>query len=418
MVARVETAELKASDAYSPETREQEPKADMEGVDSLLLHLIRIIALYLFVFLSQTAKLVVTDAELAIFVATPDLLDEETNELQRRLHVALLAWVKSEVKNDLFDGLLQEQRVFVVIKRLFRQQRTKAAAQYRVLAALLTSYLTRLQTPLVHCEPSSMLSSTLEYLLTKENDAASKEPIALSMLYPLVNAVDLVNIEQRECLDALMNLFRWLSVHDQSQEVFTTFLSKYHAKIITMTDDDTMPRFDSDPSNLTIKDELGMCFVQTLLRYSDHIFRRDSQFDDLVPTLSFSDTDDDDSSSEDGSVLTRLQSAQDSNLSAELLEKHTNSSAMNQIAISPDEEENALPAKVSSCSLFKRTKRDEKTMKVLMKSATKPSSQAAFVDDGFSIGMEWEDEEPLPTGVCFGIAAAGTLAAVLCVFLN
>ncbi|KUF86685.1 hypothetical protein AM588_10001609 [Phytophthora nicotianae] len=359
MVARVETAELKASDAYSPETREQEPKADMEDVDSLLLHLIRIIALYLFVFLSQTAKLVVTDAELAIFVATPDLLDEETNELQRRLHAALLAWVKSEVKNDLFDGLLQEQRVFVVIKRLFRQQRTKAAAQYRVLAALLTSYLTRLQTPLVHCEPSSMLSSTLEYLLTKEKDTASKEPIALSMLYPLVNAVDLVNIEQRECLDALMNLFRWLSVHDQSQE-----------------------------------------------------------FDDLVPTLSFSDTDDDDSSSEDGSVLTRLQSAQDSNLSAELLEKHTNSSAMNQIAISPDEEENALPAKVSSCPLFKCTKREEKTMKVLMKTATKPSLQAAFVDDGFSIGMEWEDEEPSPTGVCFGIAAAGTLAAVLCVFLN
>jgi hypothetical protein len=195
---------------------------DVEEADGLLLHLIRTIALYLFVLLSQTAKLAVADAELVGFVsdaATPDLLDAQTAALQRRLHLALFAWVQGEVNSNQFDGLLQEQRAFVVIKRLFRQQHTKAAAQCRVLAALLTSYLARLETPLVQCEPSSMLSSTLEYLLAKEANSASKEPVPLPMLYPLVNAVDLVSIEQRECLDALMNLLRWLTAHDETKTV-------------------------------------------------------------------------------------------------------------------------------------------------------------------------------------------------------
>ncbi|POM80072.1 Hypothetical protein PHPALM_2136 [Phytophthora palmivora] len=246
----------------STETQELQLCPPSEGP---LFHLIRIISLYLFVFLSQTSKLVMTDAELAIFVsdaATFDLLDKQTKELRYRLHTVLLAWMPNEMNSYQFDGL-QEQQAFVVIKKLFRQQRIKAATQCRVLAVLLTSYLTRLETPLVYCEPSSMLSSTLEYLLTKEKNATNKEPMPLSMLYPLVNAVDLVGVEQRECLDALMNLLRWLSSHDQSQMIFIKFISKYQAKI-----------FSSKVNN---SDELGACFVRTLLRYSDHIFRRDFQ---------------------------------------------------------------------------------------------------------------------------------------------
>ncbi|GMG16615.1 unnamed protein product [Phytophthora fragariaefolia] len=226
VAADVSMLELKTpshADEHS-EPHELDLGVDKESADGMLLHLIRTIALYLFVFLSQTTKLAVTDAELSVFAAdaaTPDLLDAQTKELQRRLHAALFAWVQSEVNSNQFDGLLQEQRAFVVIKRLFRQQRAKAAAQCRVLAALLSSYLTRLETPLVHCESRSMLSSTLEYLLTTQSDATSKEPVPRPMLYPLVNAVDLVSIEQRECLDALMNLLRWLSAHDQFQTVST-----------------------------------------------------------------------------------------------------------------------------------------------------------------------------------------------------
>ncbi|RLN97955.1 hypothetical protein BBJ28_00022577 [Nothophytophthora sp. Chile5] len=195
---------------------------DQEGSDGLLLHLIRTIALYLFVFLSQTAALAVTDTEFSAFASdaeTPNLLDAQTTELERRLHATLLAWVQSEVASNQFDGLLQEQRAFVVIKRFLRQQRAKAAAQCRVLAALLTAYLARLQTPLVLCEPCSMLSSTLEYLLAKESDSGQDEPVPLPMLYPLVNAVDSVSIEQRECLDALTTLLGWLATRDRSQMV-------------------------------------------------------------------------------------------------------------------------------------------------------------------------------------------------------
>ncbi|KAG6954237.1 hypothetical protein JG688_00012460 [Phytophthora aleatoria] len=331
------------------DTSEPELGRDTEDVDGLLLHLIRTIALYLFVFLSQTAKLVVTDAELACFAATPDLLDEQSKELQRRLHTALFAWVQSDVKNNQFDGLLQEQRAFVVIKRLFRQQRTQAAAH--------------------------MLSSTLEYLLAKEKDAANKEPVPLPMLYPLVNAVDLASTEQRECLDALMNLFRWLSAHDQSQKVFTTFTNKFHGKIIGLTED----RFDNDNSSLSISGELGVCFVQMLLRYSDHIFRRDLQFEDMVPTLSYSDTEDDDASSEDGSA--RLQSPQDlnDNLSAEILESPTNKNygdLVLDVAAVAKKESAAPPAKMS---LHKRKKREEKATEVPVKSAR--SRHAEFLDE-------------------------------------
>ncbi|KAG2786740.1 hypothetical protein PC129_g15574 [Phytophthora cactorum] len=395
------------------DTSEPELGRDTEDVDGLLLHLIRTIALYLFVFLSQTAKLVVMDAELACFAATPDLLDEQSKELQRRLHTALFAWVQSDVKNNQFDGLLQEQRAFVVIKRLFRQQRTQAAAQCRALAALLTSYLTRLETPLVYCEPSSMLSSTLEYLLAKEKDAANKEPVPLPMLYPLVNAVDLASTEQRECLDALMNLFRWLSAHDQSQKVFTTFTNTFHGKIIGLTED----RFDNDNSSLNISGELGVCFVQMLLRYSDHIFRRDLQFEDMVPTLSYSDTEDDDASSEDGSARLQSPQALNDNLSAEILETPTNKNygdlVLDVAAVA--KKESAAPS--AKMSLHKRKKREEKATEVPVKSAR--SRHAEFLDEQLLSDEEWEDDEPLPTVVCFGIAvAAGTLAALLCVFFN
>ncbi|KAL3674309.1 hypothetical protein V7S43_000264 [Phytophthora oleae] len=357
-----------------------------ELADGLVLHLIRTIALYLFVFLSQTT---VADAELAVLVSsctTTDVLDEQTVELQRRLHETLLTWVESEENNNQFDGLLQEQRAFVVIKKLFRQQRTKAADQCRVLAALLTCYLARMETPLVRCEPSSMLSSTLEYLLAMEKH---KEPVPLPMLYPLVNAVDLVTIEQRECLDALMNLLRWLSAHDRTQKGFSTFASKYHAKIIEMTEDS---RDNSDA--------LGVCFVQMLLCYSDHIFRRDLQFDDLVPTLSYSDTKDDDASSEENCPKSRHDIPD--NLSEDF-EKTKTTHEPNQ-----------------KQEVFKTSGVVMKEETILMTAPEKITSQAKsrsfpiHEEERLLISKMLVDEEPLLAAVCVGIAAAGTFAAALC----
>ncbi|KAE8990482.1 hypothetical protein PR003_g21797 [Phytophthora rubi] len=458
VAAEVPTSEPKTlihADGYA------EPQAfdlgdDKDDADGMLLHLIRTIVLYLFVFLSQTAKLAVTDAELAVFAAdaaTPDLLDAQTEELQRRLHAALFAWVQSEVNSNQFDGLLQEQRAFVVIKRLFRQQHAKAAAQCRVLAALLNSYLARLETPLVHCEPSSMLSSTLQYLLAKEKDAKNEEPVPLPMLYPLVNAVDLVSIEQRECLDALMNLLRWLTAHDQSQTVLATFTNKYHVKVIGMEKDSGDSSMNRNDGNEISNEALGVCFVQTLLRYSDHIFRRDLQFEDMVPTLSYSDTEDDDVSSEDGCTQNRHKSSHDlkqisDNLSAAEFEEPTNTAKADanvadevtsvppELPESPQVDKNyeasvlndgtksvAVPSKGVSRSLRKRKKREERVMTVPAKASRRANkSRAKPICDPVQqllLGQEWENEEPLPAVVCFGIAAAaGTLAAMLCVYLN
>ncbi|KAK1947086.1 hypothetical protein P3T76_001096 [Phytophthora citrophthora] len=355
--------------------------APQEPADVLLLHLIRTIALYLFVLLSQTT---VAEAELAVLVSncTTTDLDEQITELQRRLHVTLVAWVESEVNTHQLDGLMQEQRAFVAIKRLFRQQRVKSAVQCRALSALLTCYLERMETPLVRCEPASMLSSTLEYLLAKEKEEAHKEPVPLPMLYPLVNAIDLVTIEQRECLDALMNLLRWLSEYDETQKVFTTFTSKYHTKIIEMTED------NGDNS-----DALGVCFVRMLVRYSDHIFRRDPQFEEIVPTLSYSDTEDDDISSEENCTRSRPD-----NLSEDFEKIKTNETLEPRQKPS-GEETNMLKGKTTRQSNLSSLPIHEE-------------------GDQLLIGKTWVDEEPLPAVVCVGIAAtAGTLAA-LCVFFN
>ncbi|KAG3103868.1 hypothetical protein PI125_g13726 [Phytophthora idaei] len=146
---------------------------------------------------------------------------------------------------------------------------------------------------------------------------------------------------------------------------------------------------------------------QMLLRYSDHIFRRDLQFEDMVPTLSYSDTEDDDASSEDGSA--RLQSPQDlnDNLSAEILETPTSKNygdLVLDVAAVAKKESAAPPAKMS---LRKRKKREEKATEVPVKSAR--SRHAEFLDEQLLSDEEWEDDEPLPTVVCFGIAAAAAV---------
>ncbi|GMF21762.1 unnamed protein product [Phytophthora lilii] len=178
----------------------------------------------------------------------------------------------------------------------------------------------------------------------------------------------------------------------------------------------------------------------------------------MVPTFSYSDTEDDDFSSEDGSAHSRPQSFHDlndipDNLSAADFEKLTDANSTNNTlkhedtTIEPPPElqesskkDNILvkeavdvankdvtlpPTKMTSRSLRKRKKREEKvtappaeTTRRTNKSRSKSVCVPDLVNDAV-LSQEYELEEPLPALVCITIAAAaGTLAAVLCVFYN
>jgi hypothetical protein len=177
----------------------------------------------------------------------------------------------------------------------------------------------------------------------------------------------------------------------------------------------------------------------------------------MVPTLSFSDTEDDDVCSEDGSTLPRQRSLSDSNdipdsSPALNFEKLSNPASATREAedkeaatllVLPEptpsyhaedvlgssiavmsKDKTQTPRKVSSRTLRKRKKREEKlvlagtkTTRRSNKSRSKPIRSADFEDE--ELLMVMQDEEPLPAVVCVGIAAAaGTLAAVLCAFFN
>lgn len=202
---RTAAAKLRAAD--QPETTITFAKtADAEEQSYLLLHLVRVLALYLYVYLSQN-PLLADDLLLQRGV-------ENVGKLELELHTLLLACVEAEVASNQFDGLVQEKSAFLAIKKLFRLERTKAATQCRALVALLSAYLSLMTAPIVTCAPFSMVASTLEYL-AKEN----KKGVSLSLLYPIVNAIDSLSIEQRECLDALTRLWKWVATCDPSELV-------------------------------------------------------------------------------------------------------------------------------------------------------------------------------------------------------
>lgn len=175
-----------------------------EADDVLLLHLIRILALHLFVCLSRSVSTSLEDLELLVTADTSG----ETGDYAERLDAALVPWVQREMAGNQFDGLLHEHRAFLLIRKFFRHHRVAGATQLRVLASLLATYMEQLQVPLVACEPSTVLRSTLEYLLSTGTVLGAVSP---SILYPLVFAVDSLRIEQRDCLEALTTLLKRLS---------------------------------------------------------------------------------------------------------------------------------------------------------------------------------------------------------------
>lgn len=190
---------------HSSNTMTQDDGGEINSDEGLLLQLIRILALYLYVFLSQNAAIAMND------VMAPGKVHAAA--LEHQLHAIMLACVKDEMVSNQFDGLIRERRVFLAIKKLFKQQQMQLQEQIQVLLHLLTTYLALLQAPIVRCEPVSTLTSTLEYLLKE------RKPVSLPLLYPLVNAIDSLTTEQRECLDALTMLWKWLAACDPTEMV-------------------------------------------------------------------------------------------------------------------------------------------------------------------------------------------------------
>lgn len=208
-----------ASTELKPATMEQEPKQQQgeERDDALLLHLIRILALYLVVYLSRSVSLAMDDLA-PLFGPQPRQSNAE-GDASKMLDALLVSWVERETASNQFDGLLPEHRAFLVIKKFFRQH--ARVPQLRVLAALLSTYLSQLRAPLVLCGSTAMLRSTLEYLLTTGKILKAVSP---ALLYPLVNAVDSLSIEQRDCLEALTALLQWLNECCDSSEMVRLML--------------------------------------------------------------------------------------------------------------------------------------------------------------------------------------------------
>lgn len=214
--------------------------ADSEEPQYLLLHLVRVLALYVYVFLSQNPLL----ADDALLHHSAEL---SVSTLERELHAVLLACVEADVASNQFDGLVQEKRVFIAIKKLFRLERVKPATQCKALLALLASYLTGMTAPIVTCAPVSMVRSTLEYLATTER---TTKDVSLSLLYPIVNAVDSLRIEQRECLDALTTLWKWLAARDPSDQVRPTAPAPVTASTLSDLTDPRVRTCDSSSRSL------------------------------------------------------------------------------------------------------------------------------------------------------------------------
>ncbi|KAF1330669.1 hypothetical protein FI667_g4872, partial [Globisporangium splendens] len=398
----------------------------------ILLHLIRVLALYLYVYLSQNPFLV--DDLLVQVVDTESSLLERASKLERELHALLLAFVKSDVASNQFDGVVHEKRMFLAIKKLFRGQDVAAKSQCTTLVALLSSYLTQLQSPIVKCEPFGMLTSTLEYLAQE----TSKQQVALRMLYPIVNAIDSLTIEQRECLDALTTLWKWVAAYDPSTMTLAKIVSRHHSAIIQIdaTEDKTSTRHSA---SIHLPVELGTCFVTTLLHHSDHIFRHGPEVSKEespvqrrtrhnTKTSLESDTEDEESGEDTsrqpeappavvGSVTKTAPPTLPPLTAAEVHVTKT-PSPQKRSAVN-----NNSSKSTSKSAMRRRKKRDDKLVaSSAADAAAVIKQQIKQIDDDVNPAEDQDaqdGDESLPAVVCVGIAAAaGTIAAALCVIFT
>jgi hypothetical protein len=304
--------------------------------------------------------------------------------------------------------------------------------------------------------------------------------VSPALLYPLVNAVDSLSIEQRDCLEALTALLQWLHeccdssemvrwhscssvsrVNDRSltapllqMQVLTKFVGRHHRKVIYVTNDDANSLNDNSrtPPQPTPKDAahlqaLGICFVKTLLCHSDHIFRRDPEFVD-PPALLDSETEDEDfsehspSASPAGAPHKELIGQQEPQLLSPSSSSPTTDSPLSSAETedADDECHEAPTAPVAAAetrhggkssasrSIWKRKKREHKAAaapgSARCQSSRPPAASpivpdvtcsAAAAASATVSGVGDADESYATMAIA---AAAGTLAAVLCVIFT
>uniref|UniRef100_K3WI52 Uncharacterized protein n=1 Tax=Globisporangium ultimum (strain ATCC 200006 / CBS 805.95 / DAOM BR144) TaxID=431595 RepID=K3WI52_GLOUD len=409
--------------AFADRTDDDDSSGDDDDERSyILLHLIRVLALYLYVYISQNPFLV--DDLLVQVVDTESSLLERASKLERELHALLLAFVKSDVASNQFDGVVHEKRMFLAIKKLFRDQDVAAKSQCTTLVALLSSYLTQLQSPIVKCEPFSMLTSTLEYLAQE----TSKQQVALRMLYPIVNAIDSLTIEQRECLDALTTLWKWIAAYDPSAMTLAKIVSRHHSAIIQIDPQEghTSSSSARHRARIHLPVELGTCFVTTLLHHSDHIFRHDpEQYVDLQISLE-SDTEDEES----GEDMSRQPEAPPAVVGSVMKTPPPTlpplTAAEVHVTKTPSPQKRNAANNNSSKSKSAMRRRKKRDDKLVASSAADAAAvikqQIKKIDDDVNPADDQDaqdEDESLPAVVCVGIAAAaGTIAAALCVIFT
>lgn len=160
--------------------------------------------------------------------------------------------------------------------------------------------------------------------------------------------------------------------------------------------------------------DLGACFVTTLLRYSDHIFRHDPEDLDLQTSLE-SDTEEDESA-EDMSEPEQQTPASASTVLTKTptLPLLTATEVEVTVPVATSSKSSPSSAKTLSKSMRRRKKKaDEKLAKKPVK------KEDALVEDDADSQSNPVEDESLATVVCVGIAAAaGTIAAALCVIFT
>lgn len=254
---------------------QMDPSSDVELPREVFwLHVIRVVALYLCAVFAQDPMAVeqlVTESQLAVHwdidVVAP-------------LHRVLQQCVQHEARSNQFEGIIDEQRVFTVLHRFFQARKVTVAHQCQTLMRLLALYMKELtQTPILHCQSNDVLGYTLEYLSAAEPWTA---PCSPALLYPIVDAVDSLRIEQRECLDALVCMWKWLlSSQLTAQERYAGIgaICHFHHEAVLHVELHGNPSSEKANRGQPLTQRWAECFIRTLIENSSHVFRREGDLE-------------------------------------------------------------------------------------------------------------------------------------------
>lgn len=203
------------------------------------------------------------------------------------------------------------------------------------------------------------------------------------------------------------------------RQLLSKLVSRHQSAVIQVS---THPQQPAVSAGTTA---LGACFVTTLLRYSDHIFRHDPEHCELPLALE-SDTEEDDedvSESEHSTVAPPLSLSKPPTLPL-LTAAEVEVAGPVGVAAASNKTSPSRGAKTLSKSMRRRKKKaDEKLASAPVAKAQPllllPADDARELETGGGDQRNPAEDESLATVVCVGIAAAaGTIAAALCVIFT